>query len=49
MLRLNTILNMGEIYSKLAIKKQEKAHIKSETLSDETKRDDGSHDREITL
>jgi hypothetical protein len=49
MLRLNTILNMGQIYSKLARKRLEKAQIKSETQSDETKRDDGSHDRGMTL
>jgi hypothetical protein len=40
---------MGEIYSKLARKRLEKDQIKLEALSDETKRDDGSHDRGMTL
>ena len=46
---MKSILNLGEIYSKLTKKQILIPEINSETLSDQTKQDDGSHDRRLTV
>ena len=46
---MKSILNLGEIYSKLTKNQIVIPEISSETLSDQTKQDDGSQDRGMTV